>query len=174
MQEGLQLLSLLNDDQYTKGFKPAFQSDIGTHFRHILEHYQCFFNQLKGREFRFDKRPRDGRLETDIDYAKSCVIEFIGLFQNLDISLFEHDYTIAEQYSDDGANSDLICNVKTTLERELMFMQSHTVHHYAMIAAMTRSLGISPDEEFGVAIPTRNFTKQIDQENRSCSKKVGS
>ncbi len=174
LQEGLNLLTLLNADQYMQGFKPAFQSDIGTHFRHVLEHYQCFFHQLAKAEFRFDERARDGRLETDIDYAKSTIQKLIKSLTQFDISLFEKEYTISEEYSDEGEKNNLINQVTTTLERELMFLQSHTVHHYAMIAAMTRSLGIATDDEFGVAIPTRNFTKQLDQANTVYADKVSS
>lgn len=174
LQEGVGLLQLLSSDQYTQGFKPAFQSDIGTHFRHVLEHYQCFFAQLNETVFRFDKRPRDGRLGSELDYAKKTISEFIKRFQQFDMSSFERTYTIKEQYGDDGLQDQMVVEIETSLSRELMFLQSHTVHHYAMIAAMTRSLGISPDDEFGVAIPTRNFTKKIDQANSSHAEEVNS
>lgn len=174
LQEGQRLLSLLNSDQYIQGFKPAFQSDIGTHFRHILEHYRCFFSQLYINEFRYDMRPRDARLQTDIEYAKTTVNDLIGHLESFDISLFEQRFTVSESYNDGSENNCFAGGVKTTLERELMFLQSHTVHHYAMIAAMTRSLGIQPEEEFGVAIPTRNYVRQLDQTEPSHITKVNS
>ena len=174
LQEGMNLLNLLTADQYIQGFKPAFQSDIGTHFRHILEHYQCFFVQLNETNFRFDKRPRDSRLGSELDYAKKTILGFIDRFKQFDMSLFDRQYTISEQYGESGLQDQLIDGIETSLERELMFLQSHTVHHYAMIAAMTRSLGVAPDDEFGVAIPTRNFTKQLDQTNVSHVTKVSS
>ena len=174
LQEGQRLLSLLNSDQFTEGFKPAFQSDIGTHFRHILEHYRCFFSQLNGNEFRYDIRPRDARLQTDIDYAKTTIYDLIGHLENFDVNLFEQSFTVSESYSDAHQNDCFAGGVKTTLERELMFLQSHTVHHFAMIAAMTRSLGIQPDEGFGVAIPTRNYARQLDQTKSTFVTKVNS
>ena len=172
LKEGLTLLSLLDSKQYVQGFKPAFQSNIGTHFRHVLEHYQCFFSQLEQAEFRYDRRQRVGRLEVDIEYARETISELITTLECFDSDLFKRDYTISEEYSDDSLHNNLIGAVSTTLERELMFLQSHTVHHYAMIAAMTRALGITPDEEFGVAIPTRIFTKKLDQARISNAKKV--
>ncbi|MBX2847789.1 MAG: hypothetical protein KTR16_05695 [Acidiferrobacterales bacterium] len=173
LQEGQRLLSLLDSSQYVQGFKPAFQSDIGTHFRHIFEHYRCFLQQVKEAEFRYDLRARDAQLETDIEYAKSSTEEIISLLENFDVDLFERDYKICESYGDLDDRHQLVSDVPTTLERELMFLQSHTVHHFAMIAAMTRSLGIQPDEEFGVAIPTRNYAKQLDRADISQKKKVG-
>lgn len=159
------MLSLLNASQYIQGFKPAFQSDIGTHFRHVLEHYRCFFGQMASAEFRYDCRLRDARLESELDYAKETMLETIRLFGRFDMSLFARDYTLGEEQSDGDLEGVLINGVKTTLERELMFLQSHTVHHYAMVAAMMRALGLEPDAEFGVAIPTRNYTRRLDQDN---------
>ena len=35
--------------------------------------------------------------------------------------------------------------------RELDFLQSHTVHHYSLVAMLLRLHEIDPGEEFGVA-----------------------
>ena len=65
---------------------------------------------------------------------------------------FEQHYTIIDEQSD--------VPVQTNLERELLFLQSHTVHHYAIIGAMTRAFGNQTDDEFGVAIATRTHQKK--------------
>lgn len=163
LQEGQRFLSLLNGDQYRQGFKPAFQSDVGTHFRHVLEHYRCFFSQLEAREFRYDKRERDQRLETDIDYAKTSIDELVNCFTQVDPQFLKQSFTVVEKVDESQGDSSNLVKVSTTIDRELLFLQSHTVHHYAMIAAMCRGNGINPEEGFGVAIPTRNYTQNIDQ-----------
>ena len=42
----------------------------------------------------------------------------------------------------------------STVARELRFLVSHTVHHYALIAMVLRGHGLDPGEEFGVAPST--------------------
>jgi hypothetical protein len=42
----------------------------------------------------------------------------------------------------------------TSVGRELQFLVSHTVHHYAVIAAMLRPQGVEPGADFGVAPST--------------------
>jgi hypothetical protein len=42
----------------------------------------------------------------------------------------------------------------STVARELQFLLSHTVHHYALIALILRLQGFEPGEEFGVAPST--------------------
>ena len=41
--------------------------------------------------------------------------------------------------------------------RELLFLISHTVHHFALIAFMLRSFGIEPGDKFGVAPSTLRY-----------------
>lgn len=157
LKEGAQLLTLLEADQYTQGYKPAFQSSIGAHFRHVLEHYRCFLGQLDSGEFCYDRRERDQLLECDRDYANSTIVELIAQLQDLDPILFDRQYSIIDQ--------QVCATVETTLPRELLFLQAHTVHHYAIIGAMTRAFGKRPDDEFGVAIATREHQNscQTDQ-----------
>ncbi len=43
---------------------------------------------------------------------------------------------------------------RSSVGRELRFLASHTVHHYALIAALLRQRGVDPGESFGVAPAT--------------------
>jgi len=151
LKEGAELIGLLEGEQYTLGFKPAFQSTIGAHFRHVLEHYRCFLSQLDEGLFCYDKRERDQSLECDAEYALQTIEELIQGVTSLTESdnrafLIEDEQTSAP--------------VATNLNRELLFLQSHSVHHYAIIGAMTRAFGNQPDEDFGVAIATRVHNEQ--------------
>jgi hypothetical protein len=42
----------------------------------------------------------------------------------------------------------------SSVGRELLFLSSHTVHHWALVAALLRHQGIEPGVEFGVAPST--------------------
>lgn len=147
LEEGEALLALLTAEQYVQGYKPAFHSTIGAHFRHVLEHYRCFIKQFSSAEICYDKRARDQDLECDIKYAKSTIKELIGEFQNLMNTDLNKACLVHDQLAQKAVSS--------TLHRELLFLQSHTMHHYAIIGAMTRSFGAQPDADFGVAIATR-------------------
>ncbi|MCH2190407.1 MAG: hypothetical protein MK188_05735 [Gammaproteobacteria bacterium] len=148
LDEGIELIRLLEEGQYTKGFKPAFQSTIGAHFRHLLEHYRCFFTQMASKVFCYDLRERDQLLERDSAYALATIEELKRSLSRLSEGECGTDrYQIQDEQTSRPAD--------TSLNRELLFLQSHTVHHYAIIAAMTRAFGKQPEQEFGVAIATR-------------------
>jgi hypothetical protein len=163
LEEGETLLAGLNDDLYRKGVRPIFESTLGAHFRHFIEHYQCFFLQLPQRRFCYDDRQRNQALEEDLNIALNDISAVKSKFREFDFGSFEHTYTICDDQTEE--------DVATSLERELIFLQSHTVHHYAIIAAIVRALGKTTLTGFGVAIATKNFDIRSDQnsEDSSCA-----
>lgn len=141
-----------DDQAYQAIAKPAFQSSLGQHARHIVEHYQCFIAQLEqGRSLNYDLRCRDPRLDSErntcISEINRLIVEFEAL-QTVDV-----DMNISDDYSQYEARSSLC--------RELMFLVSHTEHHNAMIAAMKRLSGDEVDASFGVANATLNHIERL-------------
>lgn len=164
LNEGAELLGQLESEQYTSACKPAFQSTIGAHFRHVLEHYRCLIGQLGCGVICYDSRERDSWLECDIEYAKRTITELKTALIEIDVEAFTRNYSIVDQQSTE--------TVSTTLDRELLFLQSHTTHHYAMAAAMARLLGYQPADNFGVAIATINHYKKHDEDNNSIQQTI--
>jgi len=62
----IQLLSDLPSDVYSKVQKPYFESSLGKHMRHIIDHYLCFRRDFDKGVIDYDQRHRDSQLETDI------------------------------------------------------------------------------------------------------------
>ncbi len=153
LQEGREMLAALSSEQFTQGYKPAFASTIGAHYRHVFEHYRCYLKHLPSGEICYDSRERDQLLETDHDYAIRTIDELCIALKELKGQL---DMNLACEVRD--MQSEI--PVTSTLERELLFLQSHSTHHYAIIAAMCRALGAQPAEDFGVAIATREHNQQ--------------
>ena len=48
----------------------------------------------------------------------------------------------------------------STVQRELMYVLSHTVHHYAIISLLALQSGVKLDAEFGVAPSTLAYRRQ--------------
>ena len=168
LREGEELIGLLEPGQYSLGYKPAFQSTIGAHFRHVLEHYRCFFEQQSKTIFNYDLRDRDQLLECDAEYALSTISELIEALKALhNQAITEPHFSVAEYMIADEQTS---VPVTTSLNRELLFLQSHTVHHYAIIGAMTRAFGKQPQDDFGVAIATRVHNEKCAENPKALNK----
>lgn len=150
LQEGRTFLSSLPSKQFTQSLRPAFESTIGAHFRHVLEHYRCFLRQLPSLCVCYDARERDQILERDLNYALRTIDDLrqgmCALSESIELQI------------KDGPSGLVLT---TTTERELLFLQSHTVHHYAIVAAMGRQLGTVAAPGFGVALATQQHVNAL-------------
>ncbi len=164
LEQGRHLLSQISDAQYTQNHHEYFQSGVGKHIRHILDHYRSFLEGLHSR-IDYDARTRDARLENNRSYALEQIERIIA-----ELSALKASETILERQlpvnSNEGQHSDRESPwANSTIKRELQFLLSHTVHHYALMALVLRILGFRPDEHFGVAPSTLKHREQLQKEN---------
>lgn len=150
LQTAANLLATLPGDMYTTIVKPYFESSIGKHVRHIIDHYLCFQRDLSSATINYDNRHRDTRLELDKAHALQTIEQIQAFLAQLtgaekqplevvmcqDVSLPEGEQTAS------------------SLARELLFLQGHTLHHFALIGVMLKVNGLSVDNDFGVAPST--------------------
>lgn len=155
LRQGLDLLAGINDVDYSNGFPPHFEAGIGTHIRHVLEHYTSFLDGLPTGRIDYDARKRDARIEVDRSAATNAVQRIIdrlwqiaGDDRNRELDVFMDCGDAATHVRHHGRSS---------VARELQFLLSHTVHHYALIAVILRFAGREPNEAFGVSPSTIRF-----------------
>lgn len=142
-----ELLTLINGEHIRLGF---FQETIGPHARHVLDHYDELFEGLATGSVDYDARARDTRTEQDRSFAAHRV-------RKVQMNL--------EQLSGQAATTELRVRCSTspdtdavectsTLGRELVFLQSHCIHHLAVIAGMARANGMELHADLGKAPAT--------------------
>ncbi|MEZ5398428.1 MAG: hypothetical protein R2729_02095 [Bryobacteraceae bacterium] len=123
---------------------------IGGQIRHIVEFYECFFEGLAGRCVDYDARRRDPSIEKSRLTAR-------GRIAALRVRLEEVpriDMEILVRAEDSAMNEFPDPPLRSSAGRELQSLASHTVHHFAVIALLLRSLGIQTRDGFGVAPST--------------------
>ena len=153
------LMKSLPADRFVQIQRPYFESSLGKHVRHLLDHYICFQRDLPSGLIDYDQRQRDCQLETDKDYAL------------LRIKQLRHFLlSIIPSGQVDQPLQVLLCSdvetpsgetTESTLGRELQFLQGHSVHHFALMAAMLRFAGDNVDHDFGVAPSTLVHEKTV-------------
>jgi uncharacterized damage-inducible protein DinB len=154
-----QLLKTLKNDQYSHIQRPHFESSLGKHLRHILDHYLCFRRDFAKGIIDYDQRQRDCQLEIDKDYALCVIQQIVHFLEGL------KQHASARQ-----CLRVLMCNdvdvpegeiTESSLGRELQFLQGHSVHHYALMAAILRISGHAVGHDFGVAPSTLVHEKTV-------------
>ena len=152
LQQGAALLQGLEDTAYAHGPADLSASGVGPHLRHCLDHYDRLFAGLVDGRIDYDARDRDRRLETDREFAitriRDATIELQGLAGK------PLDLRVAIKMDSGGAGVEAAWWSVSSLGRELQFLISHTVHHFALMALLLRRQGIEPGPEFGVAPST--------------------
>ena len=159
LQQAADLLRGLSDEVYCKPAPLAFGSGLGAHLRHCLEHYESFLAGMKSGALDYDARPRDVRVECDRAYALHRIDALSGALRELSFKGEEERLLKVKQ--DSNAREAVPAWSRSTLARELQFLVSHTVHHYALIAVILRLHGLEPHQDFGVAPSTLKYRQTI-------------
>lgn len=143
------LLAQLNDSAFGQPSESFYQSTIGGHLRHCLDHYDSFLNGLAKGKVDYDERMRLPALETETTSAAAKIAEICTRMKELLMHPSPEELSVK-----------MNCGLEATawqpssLGRELQFLVSHTVHHFAMIGGICRELGIEIETHFGVAPST--------------------
>ena len=141
-------------------FASPFSAHIGPHIRHTIEHFDALQKALDGavpnRVLDYDSRARDVRIETDPAFA---LARLRGL----------QEWLCADAWCDASFSLALAVHLRggqqgehnfvsqSSVARELTFLASHTVHHFAILQGYARQEGKTLGEGLGKAPATVAF-----------------
>lgn len=121
------------------------------HLRHVIEHYEALLNRAETGVVDYDRRPRDPCLERDPVLARArlhalqCSLAMAtgpDLRQPVAVRVLV------------GVDGDYALQVPSSIARELVFVASHAVHHYALLRRHCEEQGIALAPVFGRAPAT--------------------
>jgi len=153
LDQARELLAGLTDDEY--GSPQGEHAGIGPHLRHCIDFYACFLRDRQSGRVDYDRREREPRLETDRSVALAELTRLSAGLEELATAAPTGPLEVRVDVSPDEQGSDAWS--ATSVGRELRFLVSHTVHHFALIAQILRARGVEPGKEFGVAPSTLTY-----------------
>lgn len=157
LAQGLDLLARLDDATYTQPV-PAVGSSVGGHFRHCLDLYDCFLDGLATGAVDYDARRRDPRIEVEREHARLVAMRLVERLRLLPADEDARPLKVSGDRGRPEATAEDWC--LSSVARELQFLRSHTVHHYALIAVLLRLQGVDPDPDLGVAPATLAYRRR--------------
>lgn len=152
LRQAVDLLERMDDATYISGGAAPGISPVGVHFRHVFDHYRALLMGLATGEIDYDARNRQVPLEHDRRLAIAAALGFITDLERLAGDPGDRSMRITVR-SVAGMDGDADWST-SSLKRELQFLVSHTVHHYALIKELLRRAAFEAGEEFGVAPST--------------------
>lgn len=152
------LLTILRQLTPTQYCAQDNHSSIGGHMRHILEFMQTLHNGLALGHVDYELRERNVLFETDPVATEEC-LRFLaqGLSHALMhspnphlLTLHETPYVGAEKVA-----------LTSSLEREILFIIQHGIHHLAVIKMLAAAQNIMLDASIGLAIATQIHNQSV-------------
>ncbi len=163
LRQGAELVRKLDDDLFTRSVGERFRGGVGSQFRHCIDFYECLLYGLENEDLvDYSARSREQRLETERTAAADRLEQIAQRLAAIDAGSLDRPLKVRSERPVDGIPE--WCS--STLHRELQFLVSHTVHHYALIASLLERLGYKLESEyadFGIAPSTLAHWNEADQ-----------
>ena len=137
-----------------------FGEIVGPHLRHIIEHYEALTGQIeasRGPEavvVDYDSRVRDQRVQTEPAFALvriSLLRSALATLAAWPDASFSRPVVVQTV---GGLQGELAFAAQSTWQRELGFLASHTVHHFAVLKTHASHQGRDLGAHFGKAPST--------------------
>lgn len=160
LQQGMDLIRDLDDSAYSEGEEAVKMSPIGAHLRHCIEYYGRFLAGLESGRIDYAARARDHRLETDRGYALQKMLGLVEALEAMPEGVESRPLEVDVEEGEAALDAPAAAWAQSDVRREMGFLMSHTVHHYALIAVVLRLKGHEPNAEFGVAPSTLAYEKR--------------
>jgi|SRR5580765_1825838 len=153
--QGCLFLDLIGDERYarpTEGQEEGTPSaSLGTHYRHVLDHFLCLAEGIRTGQVNYDQRRRSPQLENSVTCARLVTEGLIDELGGLSCETLQQEcavtYSVAYGEKEDEA-------VHSNLAREVMFCVGHAIHHYAILRLLCVGVGVKLPYEFGMAPST--------------------
>lgn len=140
----------LNDGQYTARRAREVSGSVGGHVRHCLDHVAALAAGVEYGRIRYDARLRGTAVESSRRAAVDEIARLVAGLDAVPAADVERSVSVLVRTSPDGPELP----VPSTLARELTFVASHTVHHFAIIALLLHEMGVAVPPRFGYAPST--------------------
>ncbi|GAA0859506.1 hypothetical protein [Aliiglaciecola litoralis] len=157
VQQAKQFLADIKQPEYSTVVEPHFSGSAGVHMRHVLDHYRALLSGVEHGSVDYNKRTRFSDLE-------NCPQTAFKAWEEIELQLsalcnMPMD-TPLQIVSEVSVTQTQFEQVPSTLARELVFVSSHAIHHFSLLAVMRSLQGQSIPAGFGIAPATATFQRQ--------------
>jgi hypothetical protein len=149
-----QALSLLQETstlEYQKVLQPHFSGSIGAHIRHVVDHFLALKNGLDKGHIDYNVRHRHNTVEQFPEAAIEALLSIKKWLLSLNAEACAEVISVTSEIDIQDTKS---ATCTSTVERELVFVSSHAIHHYALIRIICSMQNKTPPDIFGYAPAT--------------------
>ena len=152
LDRGIRIVREVSRDAYTAAINGG--GSAGAHLRHNLDFVNALLNGLAERRVDYTDRTRDPLVETHRGHAIEQMQFAIGRLENLTPDILGRIVMVRSEIDTDVWHT-------SSVSREIEFVHSHTVHHYAVVARLLASAGYDIGTDVGVEPSTLRYRSMI-------------
>lgn len=152
LERGIVIIHGLSDVEFAAGKNG--ESSVGAHIRHNLDFVNALLNGINERRVDYNARLRDPRVENDRRYAIENLTSACSRLAVLTTGILASLVLVRSEVDEDLWHT-------SSVSREIEFLHSHTVHHYAIVARLVDVRGSSFAGSLGVAPSTLRYRGQV-------------
>jgi uncharacterized damage-inducible protein DinB len=151
VDQAIELLDEISLKEYQQKLLPHFSANIGGHVRHICDHFLALMNGQIDGHVDYNIRHRHNNVEQLPCAAKETLQRISDWLKALPDESLNEVLTVTSEIDISHVKST---SCHSTIARELVFVSSHAIHHYALIRIMCSMQNINVPEFFGYAPAT--------------------
>lgn len=151
VKQAIDLLDGISLVDYQEKLPPHFPSSIGSHMRHIIDHFLALMHGHKTGHVDYNVRHRHNEIEQFPNSAIQSLEEIVNWLENIKVSCLDDSLNVTSEID---VTCTLSSTCRSTLKRELVFASSHAIHHFALIRIICSMLNKSVPDYFGYAPAT--------------------
>ena len=160
---------------YVESRQQTYGEHVGAHLRHIIEHYETLAHALTCSEscsnracvVDYDARERNIRVETDPQVALDRIGLLQRAFEVINDPLMERAVDV---HTRGGLQGEHNFSTRSSVARELMFLNGHATHHFAILQGYARQRGETLGAGVGRAPATVAYEQRLQHEQRELVK----
>jgi len=139
------VIAHLDDAHYRLERAREVSGSVGGHVRHCLDHVAALIAGLESGFVDYDIRVRGTAIESRREAALAEIARLIAGLEGVGTCSPDTPVWV------DVGTADF---APSTLARELAFVSSHTIHHFALVALLLHDIGVRVPPRFGYAPST--------------------
>lgn len=128
----------------------AASGSIGEHVRHCLDHIAALVAATPSRAMSYDRRERGTAVERDPAEALRQIMRLQASVDRWGVRSMDDPVCVTSLVTPAGES----VTGWSTLGRELAYVNSHTIHHQALIAVLLELAGVPVPDHLGLAPST--------------------
>lgn len=159
LDQGIALLAAMTNEQYCMRAQPYIMSCMGEHLRHVLDLYYSLKEHVDVIDY--DVRRRGAAVESCRLTGLSELAQIKIWLLTLQPQMMNTKIVMSTEVS---VVDTLVVKVETSFIRELIFVSSHAIHHYALMDISAKLCDVDTPKNMGVAPATLTALRN----NSSC------